>query len=70
MYNKLNAIKEHHSQIKYLDYEKMCMGMNQYRAAFYPFPNMDYAEAYYYSSSLNYFNNDYEDFLKRIVNPI
>ena len=67
MHIKIDAIMEHKSQLKYLNYDKMCQGMNQYRAAFYPFPGMEYAEAFYHCSSQNYFNTEFEDFMKETL---
>jgi LmbE family N-acetylglucosaminyl deacetylase len=65
MKTKLSALKEHKSQMKYLKYDKMCIGMNQYRAVFYPFPGIEYAEAFFHCTSQSYFNADFEDFIKK-----
>jgi len=54
MDNKLLAINEHKSQLKYLQYDKMCIGLNQYRSAFIPFPGLNFAEAFYCDTAESY----------------
>lgn len=58
---KLMAIREHKSQLKYIRYDRMCIGLNQYRSAFFPFPGVDFAEAFYYDTAELYVKKfDYE----------
>lgn len=53
---KLMAIREHKSQLKYLNYDRMCIGLNQYRSVFYPFPGINFAEAFYIDTAESYVN--------------
>ncbi|NOU19323.1 MAG: hypothetical protein HOO91_17335 [Bacteroidales bacterium] len=65
---KLMAIREHKSQLKYLNYDRMCIGLNQYRSVFYPFPGINFAEAFYCDTAESYVNKF--DFAKEKVHSI
>ncbi len=67
MSGKLNAIREHKSQLSYLKYDTMCLGINQYRIAFSLFPGFEYAEAFFCRPKDDYFNNYFLKFTDRVL---
>jgi N-acetylglucosamine malate deacetylase 1 len=67
MDSKLTAIREHKSQLSYLRYDTMCQGINQYRSAFFPFPGLKYAEAFFCKPMDGYFHHDFLTFTNSIL---
>lgn len=67
MNDKIKAIREHKSQLSYLKYDKMCLGINQYRSTFSPFPGINYAEAFFCKPKEDYFNNDFLKFTDKVL---
>lgn len=52
---KIEAIKTHESQIAELDYLNGILGLNSYRACFYPNKRISYAEAFIHLKAWEYF---------------